>query len=71
MERREGQVILSVADNGCWCAGGSAGDQIFVPFFTTKPGGSGIGLNPRAMSLWAMVGSSMCARIVRAGRCSR
>jgi signal transduction histidine kinase len=40
----EGQVMLSVADNGVGVPEDRR-DQIFVPFYTTKPGGSGIGLN--------------------------
>jgi two-component system nitrogen regulation sensor histidine kinase NtrY len=40
----ERQVGISVTDNGCGVAAGSI-DQIFVPFFSTKPGGSGIGLS--------------------------
>jgi two-component system nitrogen regulation sensor histidine kinase NtrY len=40
----ERQVGISVTDNGCGVAAGSL-DQIFVPFFSTKPGGSGIGLS--------------------------
>jgi signal transduction histidine kinase len=43
-EARDGQVVLAVADNGAGVAEDRR-DQIFVPFFTTKPGGSGIGLN--------------------------
>ncbi len=43
-EAREGQIVLAVADNGAGVAEDRR-DQIFVPFFTTKPGGSGIGLN--------------------------
>jgi two-component system, NtrC family, nitrogen regulation sensor histidine kinase NtrY len=43
-ELREGQVILAVADNGAGVPEDRR-DQIFVPFFTTKAGGSGIGLN--------------------------
>ena len=35
------QLELSVADRGPGLAGTS---NLFVPFFTTKPGGSGIGL---------------------------
>jgi signal transduction histidine kinase len=34
-------VIFEVEDNG---AGVANPDNLFVPFFTTKPGGSGIGL---------------------------
>jgi two-component system nitrogen regulation sensor histidine kinase NtrY len=41
---KERQVGISVSDNGCGVAAGSI-DQIFVPFFSTKPGGSGIGLS--------------------------
>jgi C4-dicarboxylate-specific signal transduction histidine kinase len=41
---QEGQVVLAVADNGAGVPDDRR-DQIFVPFFTTKPGGSGIGLN--------------------------
>jgi two-component system, NtrC family, nitrogen regulation sensor histidine kinase NtrY len=40
----ERQVAISVTDNGCGVAAGSI-DQIFVPFFSTKPAGSGIGLS--------------------------
>jgi two-component system nitrogen regulation sensor histidine kinase NtrY len=40
----ERQVGISVTDNGCGVAAESI-DQIFVPFFSTKPGGSGIGLS--------------------------
>jgi signal transduction histidine kinase len=35
---------ISVCDNGKGLDSSSA-DRIFVPFFTTKPGGSGIGLS--------------------------
>jgi two-component system nitrogen regulation sensor histidine kinase NtrY len=37
-------VTIAIADNGSGIPE-NARDQIFVPFFTTKPGGSGIGLN--------------------------
>ena len=40
----DGQMVMTIADNGCGVPDGRR-DQIFVPFFTTKPGGSGIGLN--------------------------
>jgi signal transduction histidine kinase len=40
----ERRVGISVTDNGCGVTAGSI-DQIFVPFFSTKPGGSGIGLS--------------------------
>jgi signal transduction histidine kinase len=40
----ERQIGVAIADNGCGVAA-AAIDQIFVPFFSTKPGGSGIGLS--------------------------
>jgi two-component system nitrogen regulation sensor histidine kinase NtrY len=43
-EQRDGQMMLAVCDNGTGVPEDRR-DQIFVPFFTTKPGGSGIGLN--------------------------
>lgn len=39
-----GRVLLSISDNGTGIVP-EAIDKIFVPFFTTKPGGSGIGLS--------------------------
>ena len=39
--RLEDQVVVEVLDEGLGLA---ATDNLFVPFFTTKPGGSGIGL---------------------------
>lgn len=39
--RREGRVEFEVRDSG---TGVANPDNLFVPFFTTKPGGSGIGL---------------------------
>ena len=43
-ESRDGRVALAIADNGCGIPDARR-EQIFVPFFTTKTGGSGIGLN--------------------------
>jgi two-component system, NtrC family, nitrogen regulation sensor histidine kinase NtrY len=40
----ERQIGITISDNGCGVAPASI-DQIFVPFFSTKPGGSGIGLS--------------------------
>ncbi|NKB71579.1 MAG: GHKL domain-containing protein [Candidatus Latescibacteria bacterium] len=39
-----GKVVVEVADNGVGIVA-EALDQIFIPFFTTKPEGSGIGLS--------------------------
>ena len=39
-----GKVVISVQDNGPGIVP-EALDKIFVPFYTTKPGGSGIGLS--------------------------
>ena len=41
--REDGAVIISVGDNGHGVPP-KRRDDIFVPFFTTKPDGSGIGL---------------------------
>jgi two-component system, NtrC family, nitrogen regulation sensor histidine kinase NtrY len=38
------QIGIAIVDNGCGVAPASI-DQIFVPFFSTKAGGSGIGLS--------------------------
>lgn len=38
------QLLIEIADNGPGLTA-SQREQIFVPFFTTKPGGSGIGLS--------------------------
>src|SRR6185295_13986632 len=43
-ERTGDRVALLIADNGCGVPDARR-EQIFVPFFTTKSGGSGIGLN--------------------------
>lgn len=42
--RQEGIPAIQVADNGSGIVP-EALDKVFVPFFTTKPGGSGIGLS--------------------------
>jgi nitrogen fixation/metabolism regulation signal transduction histidine kinase len=42
--RTDGGVAITVADNGPGVAKAVA-DKLYVPFFTTKPGGSGIGLS--------------------------
>lgn len=42
--RRDGMPVITVTDNGNGIMA-EALDKVFVPFFTTKPGGSGIGLS--------------------------
>ena len=42
--RREGVPVITVSDNG-YGSVPEAMDKVFVPFFTTKQGGSGIGLS--------------------------
>jgi C4-dicarboxylate-specific signal transduction histidine kinase len=42
-EQHEDSVVVTVTDNGCGLK--DAGDPSFVPAFTTKAGGSGVGLN--------------------------
>ena len=42
--RREGVPVITVSDNGYGIVL-EAMDKVFVPFFTTKQGGSGIGLS--------------------------
>lgn len=42
--RRDGMPVITVSDNGSGIVP-EALDKVFVPFFTTKPGGSGIGLS--------------------------
>lgn len=41
---KDGNVVIEVIDNGMGIPGEIA-DNLFMPFFTTRPGGSGIGLN--------------------------
>ncbi|HEX5419507.1 MAG TPA: ATP-binding protein, partial [Gammaproteobacteria bacterium] len=41
---RSGELAIEVTDNGCGIPPARR-DEVFVPFFTTKAGGSGIGLN--------------------------
>ncbi|MEH3087187.1 MAG: PAS domain S-box protein [Xylophilus ampelinus] len=43
-EARDGRARIRVADRGTGIAAAQA-DQVFAPFFTTKPGGLGLGLN--------------------------
>lgn len=41
--RENGQILISVSDTGAGLSVGQA-DEIFNPFFTTKPHGTGMGL---------------------------
>lgn len=41
--RERGMIVLTVSDNGCGIEPENL-EQIFVPFFTTKRGGNGIGM---------------------------
>ncbi len=41
---RDGDIAISVADNGRGVTGVNI-ERLFIPFFTTKAGGSGIGLS--------------------------
>jgi two-component system, NtrC family, nitrogen regulation sensor histidine kinase NtrY len=43
-QAHDGDVVINVADNGSGIAEEQR-EQVFVPFFTTKAGGSGIGLS--------------------------
>lgn len=40
----QGKIVMQVADNGCGIPD-DIQEKVFVPFFTTKPAGSGIGLS--------------------------
>lgn len=42
--RQDGTPVITISDNGSGIVP-EALDKVFVPFFTTKPGGSGIGLS--------------------------
>ena len=42
--QRENSVVIAVTDNGCGLPD-ARGDRSFIPLFTTKSGGAGIGLN--------------------------
>jgi signal transduction histidine kinase len=66
---REEQLIITIADNGTGLPAEKR-DQVFVPFFTTKPGGSGIGLNIARQVALAHGGDSMRRPMNRAGACS-
>lgn len=44
IQQEAGLVTISISDNGCGISAENI-DNIFVPFFTTKRGGSGIGMS--------------------------
>ena len=56
-KRMNDQVCLDISDNGAGISEYAAAN-IFVPFFTTKPGGTGIGL-PLARSLMLSQGGNL------------
>ncbi len=56
---RDGGVIIEVADNGPGVAPATL-DQLFTPFFTTKRGGSGIGLSLVQQVALAHGGAGWC-----------
>ena len=61
----QGRVVLAIADTGPGLAPDLA-EQIFVPFFTTKPKGSGIGL-PMVRQIMAAHGGTIEAVAGTAG----
>jgi two-component system, NtrC family, nitrogen regulation sensor histidine kinase NtrY len=56
---RDGRVLIEVTDNGPGVAAELA-EQIYTPFFTTKRGGSGIGLSLVQQIALAHGGASWC-----------
>jgi signal transduction histidine kinase len=61
-QNERGRVVMEVRDNGIGIAP-EALDKIFIPFFTTKPDGSGIGLS-LARQVMVLHGGSITARSV-------
>jgi signal transduction histidine kinase len=61
-QNERGRVVVEVRDNGSGIAP-EALDKIFIPFFTTKPDGSGIGLS-LARQVMVLHGGSITVRSV-------
>jgi putative PEP-CTERM system histidine kinase len=55
--QREGQAILSIADNGCGMSSDFLRDSLFRPFHTTKKKGLGIGMFQSKMIVEAHCGN--------------
>ena len=55
-EAAEGSVVIRVADTGCGIAAEDL-EQVFMPFFTTKEKGTGLGLAAAAKTIEAHGGS--------------
>jgi two-component system, NtrC family, nitrogen regulation sensor histidine kinase NtrY len=58
-QKEVGKTEITVSDNGHGIANEIA-DEIFVPFFTTKANGTGIGLSYSRQILWAHGGTINC-----------
>jgi len=63
---RDGRAVIEVADNGPGIADAVA-DQLFTPFFTTKRGGSGIGLSLVQQIALAHGGAAWCRNRAEGG----
>jgi two-component system nitrogen regulation sensor histidine kinase NtrY len=63
---RDGRTVVTIADNGTGLPAGSL-EQVFVPFFSTKHGGSGIGLSLARQIALAHGGQIEAARRQPAG----
>jgi len=62
--------VITVTDNGCGILP-EVQDKIFVPFFTTKQGGSGIGLSICRQIIVAHKGSITIESELNRGTCVR
>ena len=68
-QRQEGQTVIAISDNGRGLSPDEM-NQIFIPFFTTKPGGSGIGLSLARQIALPMAVRSKSVRTFPRGRFS-